>query len=564
MDGVAQLASASFLFYFVVSCQSSGPTLGVVTSIYLACLTAVAILSALGAVSDDHLSLDGTALHNNFQIWRVWTCFFWVDGLGIGYALQLWFFGAYSTLVEQHFAGAEIRYVVVLGAGALQILLLTTVIGTGSVLSLAHALCFYVIGLWSRFEQNRSCSFFKLSHVPAASMPWCLLALGIPITGIGNAMYNVVGICAALGYECLIGLTPVPPDTSKPHSQSLHATRRSHNKAGSEPMSRSTSATGRERCIRFGHVAFAMLIAIYNFRNQSVDVRTERSAGVKLCKRMHEAMDATAPRMSQLMSKFAESLSMTADAESIFLVWTFAAEHWQQSLAQKQSQVNVNQMGALDPEVTRQAVVQALRGGEVTEDMSDADVLKEVYRLMGINRLLITADARPYFLTAIASYREQRAHYLLACGQIKRFVLHHEALNVDQSVGDDDIYEAMNTFLTEYDLPGRMSDEAILVELFTLLELPLDAASFKIDEALRDAIRRHRKVHTSTPEVGPHPYVSQYTDSPLCWHFCYRSNELPSLRTLFPKCLSMLSLLCTNARAPLIHHCQQVKYEKRC
>lgn len=50
----------------------------------------------------------------------------------------------------------------------------------------------------------------------------------------------------------------------------------------------------------------------------------------------------------------------------------------------------------------------------------------------------------------------------------------------------------MNRSLAEYDLPTHMADEAVLSELFGLLELPRDAVTFRTERLLLDAIAAHR------------------------------------------------------------------------
>ena len=179
----------------------------------------------------------------------------------------------------------------------------------------------------------------------------------------------------------------------------------------------------------------------------------------------------------------------------------FAVEHWQQSLAQRRSQIDVNNLASADAEVIAQVVSQAMGRTELPESMSDEDAVAEVYNLMGLNRLLVTPDSKSYLLDALRAQRSQRAKTLDAWSTIRDFV---GSAAVGREVDGDrpnsksgsHVFEAVNTSLAEYDLPTSMTDEAVLSELFSLLEVPRDAVNFRSETVLLDAIRTHRAVRS--------------------------------------------------------------------
>jgi len=376
-----------------------------------------------------------------------------------------------------------------------------------------------------------------------------VLAMNMPLTGVEGALYNTIAIGVALMFESAIGLPPALVDSAK--SGSAPPVRRNAHKvatpskATNKVIVSKVVPAGRERWLRWAYVGAALLLVAYHGGTRAAESRAERSVEMRLCKRLREGLDATTPRMSRLLTKFTESrratAAVTADAETILSAWTFAVEHWQQALAQKRSQVSVNNMSVADPETTRQVVAQALGRTEVPEDMADTDVVAEVYNLMGLNRLLITDESKPFFVTAVRSHREQRARTLEAWEVIKRLVYESED-SVENAAAEDggatgqrqeaskrvpvelgaalataargdaiiidgvaplmqqpsQVYQAVNRSLAEYDLPAYMTDEAVLAELFTLLELPRDAVSFAAERLLLDAIRAHRADRAAT------------------------------------------------------------------
>lgn len=100
----------------------------------------------------------------------------------------------------------------------------------------------------------------------------------------------------------------------------------------------------------------------------------------------------------------------------------------------------------------------------------------------------MTPDAFAHVEKAVAAHREHRARTSDAWELIKQFVYRDEPPKDSVPA----LFSAINLSLSEYDLPGHMTDQAVLAELFGLLELPRDAVSFRTEKLLLDGIDAHR------------------------------------------------------------------------
>ena len=211
LELIGELCSCAF----AVRLAAGQLSIARVTAAYLALAALVDTSCAFGILPSDSLGLEWPLVSEEVQLWRVVTSFLYCDGLGISFALHLHLFATYSTLLEsRHFLGRQLRYALTLSTGAALILglsaLVSAIVGSNATLSLSHALCFYVVGLWSRSEPHRLYSLLVIDHVAvrAAFVPWCLLGVLLPLTGSVAASYNVLGLCAALVHEIALGLPP--------------------------------------------------------------------------------------------------------------------------------------------------------------------------------------------------------------------------------------------------------------------------------------------------------------------------------------------------------------------
>ena len=233
---VGQLFALTFAFRLAPSGQpTSAQGLPRVTGIYLALFAVVGLLSACGVLPAEQLAFDSVAISEERQWWRAATAFVWCDGIGAEFALQLWFFGMYSSLLERgrYASSGALMYAGVLCAGAMHILAFAAVIGTApSVVSLCNAFVLFVAALWSRDEPARAVSFLQVVTVRAAFVPWCLLVCFVPLTGAAALVPNLCGIGSGVAFDLasrrfahLAGRpSSSPPPPKRPRADSGTAT----------------------------------------------------------------------------------------------------------------------------------------------------------------------------------------------------------------------------------------------------------------------------------------------------------------------------------------------------
>ncbi|EOD08152.1 hypothetical protein EMIHUDRAFT_453175 [Emiliania huxleyi CCMP1516] len=253
-------------------------------------------------------------------------------------------------------------------------------------------LAFFVVSLWARAEPKRRVQLGGAVSVGAAAAPWCLLALSVAVAGSRASLPNLIALGAALALDAALAACPPPPPASL------------------------RSLEGGKRTLRWGQPALAQ----------------QAAAAAALGAVAGGAADG------------AEGGSLTADALTIFALWSFGADHWAQSLQQRQPGAVSLLHGGGDDEPLRQALarsdVGSLAGGEAAQ-------VAEVFELLGLSRLLVTPEAQARVGAAIDAHRQQRARY---------------------------------------DLPMSMSDSLVLSELLTLIELP------RSSEELLAAVAAHR------------------------------------------------------------------------
>ena len=146
---VGQLMALSYLSRLYGPRPGSQP-LGKVSAIYIGLFLCVSVISTL-ALPAVALGLSRALVFEELHLWRLITAVFCTDGLGIDFALQLWFFGSFSSLLERrHFHNTPFRYAAALLGGTMLIGLQALVLEGEAPLSLSHSLTLFVVTLWSR------------------------------------------------------------------------------------------------------------------------------------------------------------------------------------------------------------------------------------------------------------------------------------------------------------------------------------------------------------------------------------------------------------------------------
>ena len=124
---------------------------------------------------------------------------------------------------------------------------------------------------------------------------------------------------------------------------------------------------------------------------------------------------------------------------------------------------------------------------------NDTELVAEVFGLLGLTRLVVTPHAVRHFGAALGHYRQSRARTAAAWSYIRQTVRHGDEPAQRATDQPAELFATVNASLAEYDLPSHMSDSAVLAELFGLLEVPRDAASYRVERLHLGAIRAHRR-----------------------------------------------------------------------
>lgn len=99
---VGQLLALSYLSRLYGPPPGATP-LGKVSAVYIGLFLGVGVVGTL-VLPAAALGLARTPMFDELQLWRLLTPVFWANGLGLDFALQLWFFGSFSSLLERrHF-----------------------------------------------------------------------------------------------------------------------------------------------------------------------------------------------------------------------------------------------------------------------------------------------------------------------------------------------------------------------------------------------------------------------------------------------------------------------------
>ncbi|KAL1503932.1 hypothetical protein AB1Y20_012393 [Prymnesium parvum] len=487
LDGIGALLCLSF----VATCLGTTPGLPrpppPTTAAYLLAFSLVSLLATLGLLPADLLPLQPHGAHRSWQYASAFLC---ADGAAAA-ALQLWLFAVHSSALEAaHFAAAPLAYARFLAAGAALLAAGGAAAAGGEPLSLAHALCFYVVGLAARVEPTKLTRVLGVT-LQWAFVPWLLLLCLLPLTGVRAAIFNTLGLAAALAVHTAVGLPPPRPKAFEAEAEAATPKRKAFGAwqgKSSKPPLKSSPLLG-ERWLHTAQAGLAVLLLLWQSGTRASDRRAHASVEMAFCRALRQAMDPHAPMLAQLLDKFAKTHPdhPTADAHTIFAAWSFAAEHWAQAQAQAKSGIDLNKLPPAEAEVLRGLVAQGLARSELPDEMSDKELVPEALNLMGFSRLVVKPEVLPFLEQAVGEYRRHRARTSAAWSFLKSFLSHPPS-----PLPHAEVHLAVNASLAEYDLPSRMTDEAVLSELFALLDWPRAALSYCADQLLLAAVRSHR------------------------------------------------------------------------
>ncbi|XP_050894741.1 derlin-1 [Lathyrus oleraceus] len=171
-----------------------------------ACFVATAAYE-LGLYSPLYIALFYSEVFYRFQVWRLFTNFFFLGGFSINFGIRLLMILRYGVQLEKGVFDrrtADFLWMMIFGAFSLLVLSAIPFFWTPF---MAVSLVFMLVYVWSREFPNALVSFYGLVSLKAFYLPWVTLALDV-IFG-SPIMPDLLGIIAGHLFYFLTVLHPL-------------------------------------------------------------------------------------------------------------------------------------------------------------------------------------------------------------------------------------------------------------------------------------------------------------------------------------------------------------------
>ncbi|KAL8171622.1 hypothetical protein V2J09_023426 [Rumex salicifolius] len=163
--------------------------------------------SQLGILHPYYVALIYPLVFKYFQIWRLFTTFFFLGKFSINFGIRLLMIARYGVQLEQGpFARRTADFLWMMICGALTLLVLSIIPGLENPF-LGVSLVFMLLYVWSREFPNAQISLYGLVTLKAFYLPWAMLALDV-IFG-SSPIPDFLGIVAGHLYYFLTVLHPL-------------------------------------------------------------------------------------------------------------------------------------------------------------------------------------------------------------------------------------------------------------------------------------------------------------------------------------------------------------------
>jgi len=163
------------------------------------------IPNLLGVPSPYKLLLYLPAVYQHFEIWRLFTCFFFHGALGFNFLMHMVFLLRYSQALEVGaFAGRTADYVWMLVVSCAQLLVVGTLMGFPI---LGMGLIMVILYVWSRKNPNVEMSFMFGIRFKSAYFPWVLI--GFTFLLGGSPLLEIMGVIIGHIYFYLEDIYPL-------------------------------------------------------------------------------------------------------------------------------------------------------------------------------------------------------------------------------------------------------------------------------------------------------------------------------------------------------------------
>eukprot|EP00744_Colponema_vietnamica_P008446 GILI01012049.1.p1 GENE.GILI01012049.1~~GILI01012049.1.p1 ORF type:complete len:240 (+),score=39.34 GILI01012049.1:75-794(+) len=154
---------------------------------------------ALELVSPLSLYFNFKLIFQKYQIWRLFTNFWFFGLFGLDFLFHLFFLVRYSRLLEENsFRGrtADFVYMLLLGAASM-----TLVAPFLDINFLGSSLAFMMVYVWARRNPHAQMSFLELFNFTAPYLPWVLLSFSVLLNGsLQSLQMDLLGIIVGHTY----------------------------------------------------------------------------------------------------------------------------------------------------------------------------------------------------------------------------------------------------------------------------------------------------------------------------------------------------------------------------
>lgn len=164
-------------------------------------------LSQVGILDPSYIALYYPWVFKRFQVWRLFTCFFYLGGFSINFGIRLLMVARYGVQLEKGpFDRRTADFLWMMIFGSLSLLALS-IIPPFSSPFLGVSLVFMLLYVWSREYPDAQINIYGLVTLKAFYLPWAMLGLDV-IFGSPLAP-DLMGIIAGHLYYFLTVLHPL-------------------------------------------------------------------------------------------------------------------------------------------------------------------------------------------------------------------------------------------------------------------------------------------------------------------------------------------------------------------
>ncbi|ONK69776.1 uncharacterized protein A4U43_C05F26600 [Asparagus officinalis] len=165
------------------------------------------VVCQLGLLDPISIALYYPWVFKNLQVWRLFTCFFFLGNFSINFGIRLLMIARYGVQLEKgpfDKRTADFLWMMIFGAFSLLVLSVIPFFSSGF---LGISLVFMMLYVWSREYPNAQINIYGLVSLKAFYLPWAMLAMDV-IFG-SRLGPDLMGIIAGHLYYFLTVLYPL-------------------------------------------------------------------------------------------------------------------------------------------------------------------------------------------------------------------------------------------------------------------------------------------------------------------------------------------------------------------